>query len=85
VRYAPGDGRERGEAVDLLAFEGVVVDGQIQLRTNIRLPERATVYVLIPNLKAPKTVRIPSPRLVHREQAADFRKEVIEETADAGL
>jgi hypothetical protein len=76
---------ERGEVVDVAAFEGVVVNGQIQLRTNIRLPEQATVYVLIPNLKAPKTVHIPGPRLVHREQAADFRKEVIEGTVDAGL
>lgn len=76
---------ERGEVVDVAAFEGVVVNGQIRLRTNIRLPEQATVYVLIPNLKAPKMVRIPSPRLVHREQAADFRKEVVEGTADAGL
>ena len=76
---------ERGKLVDVAAFEGVVVNGQIQLRTNVRLPEQATVYVLIPNLKAPKMVRIPGPRLVHREQAADFRKEVIEETGDASL
>jgi hypothetical protein len=75
----------RCEVVDVAAFEGVVVNGQIQLRTNIRLPEHATVYVLIPNLKAPKMVRIPSPRLTHREQAADLRKKVIEGTADAGL
>jgi hypothetical protein len=76
---------ERGEVVDVVAFEGVVVNGQIKLRTDIRLPEQATVYVLIPNLKASKMVRIPSPRLVHREQAADFSKEVIEGTADADL
>jgi hypothetical protein len=61
------------------------LSGNDQLRTNVRLPEQATVYVLIPNLKAPKMVRIPSPRLAHREQAADFRKEVIEGTSDAGL
>jgi hypothetical protein len=71
--------------MDIAAFEGVVVNGQIQLRTDVRLPERATVYVLVPNLQTPKRVHIHSPRLVHREQVADFRKEVVEGTSDAGL
>jgi len=71
--------------MDIAAFEGVVVDGQIRLRTDIRLPEQTRVYVLVPNLKAPKRVHIYSPRLVHREQAADFKKEVIEGAGDAGL
>ena len=71
--------------MDIAAFEGTVVDGQIQLRTKIRLPEQAKVYVLVPNLKAPKMVRIHSPRLAHREEAADFRKEFFEATPDAAL
>ena len=71
--------------MNIAAFEGVVLNGQIQLRTNIHLPEQTTVYVLIPNLEVPKRVYIHSPRLVHREQAVDFKKEVVEATADAGL
>ena len=71
--------------MDVLAFEGVVVNGQIQLRANVRLPEQAKVYVLVPDLQAPKKVHIHSPRLLHREQAADFKKEVFEGVTDAGL
>jgi hypothetical protein len=32
-----------------------------------------------------RTVRIVSPRLVHREQAADFKKEVVWDTTDDRL
>lgn len=71
--------------MEIAAFEGVVVNGEIRLRNNIRLPEQATVYVLVPDLKASTVVHIHSPRLLHPEQAADFQKEVIETTGDAGL
>jgi hypothetical protein len=43
------------------------------------------VYVLIPEVKMPSTSYIGSPRLAHQEQAADFQKEVVEESFDASL
>jgi hypothetical protein len=36
----------------------------------------------IPDVKIEQTVRIESPRLVHREQAADFTMEVSKADAD---
>jgi hypothetical protein len=67
------------------AFEGVVENGQIRLKTNIRLPEKAKVYVLVPELETRKVAHIFSPRLAHPEQAADFKKKVIEEPPNAGV
>jgi|ERR1043165_16390 hypothetical protein len=60
-------------------LSGIVENGQIRLIDNVRLPEKATVYVVIPGVEVPAVVSIHSPRLVHPEQAADFKKEVVEE------
>ena len=69
----------------LLTFEGIVENGQIRLRDHVKLPERAKVYVVIPDLEAVMQAHVYSPRLVHPEQAADFVKEVVEVRSDAGL
>lgn len=66
-------------------FEGVVENGQIRLPATVWLPERAKVYVVIPDVEAETVAYIASPRLVHPEQAVDFEKEVIEELPDASL
>ncbi len=66
-------------------FEGVVENGQIRLPATVRLPERAKVYVVIPDVEVQTVAYIGSPRLVHPEQAADFKKEVIAELPDASL
>jgi hypothetical protein len=66
-------------------FEGIVENGQIRLPAAVRLPERAKVYVVIPDVEVETVAYIGSPRLVHPEQAADFKKEVIEEPSDASL
>ena len=63
-------------------FQAIVENGQIRLDANVRLPEKATVYVVIPNVEVPPVSYLGSPRLVHSEQAADFKKEVIEEVQD---
>jgi len=68
----------------VVTFEGLVDKGKIRLKTNIRLPERTRVYVVVPDLEI-KQVRIVSPRLVHPEQAADFKKEMIEVASDANV
>jgi hypothetical protein len=58
-------------------FEGFVENGQIRLPMSIRLPEKAKVYVVVPDMEVPSAPYVGSPRLVHPEQAADFKKEVV--------
>ena len=71
--------------MSVTTIEAIVENGQIRLPSSLRLPERAKVYVLIPDVKMPSVSYIGSPRLAHPEQAADFQKEVIEESSDASL
>jgi len=66
-------------------FEGFVEHGQIRLPDNVKLPEHAKVYVLVPEMEATPSYRVYSPRLAHPEQAKDFIKQVIEVSADAQL
>jgi hypothetical protein len=66
-------------------FEGVVEQGRVCLPATVRLPERAKVYVIVPDVEVQTVAFIGSPRLVHPEQAADFKKEVFEELPDAGV
>ena len=63
-------------------YEGIVKDGQIRLHDDIKLPEHIKVYVVIPDYEGSPQAHIHSPRLVHREQAADFVKQVVELEAD---
>ncbi len=70
--------------MNVATFEGVVENGQIRLPTDVRLPDKATVYVVVPGLVVP-IARIVSPRLVHPEQATDFVMKVIEEPPHAGV
>jgi hypothetical protein len=65
-------------------IEGIVENGQIRLLGGATLPEKARVYVVIPDTATPKA-HIYSPRLAHPEQASDFVKEVVEVSADAQL
>ena len=66
-------------------FEGIVEQGQIRLNPKVRLPEKAKVYVVIPGFQAENVVHVFTPRLVHPEQARDFRLEVAEAHPDASL
>jgi len=66
-------------------FEGTVENGQIRIRNEVKLPEHAKVYVVIPDLELERPRRIHSPRLVHREQADDFTMQVTRATPDAKL
>lgn len=66
-------------------FEGFVENGQIRLPVSIRLPEKAKVYVVIPDVEVPYVPYVGSPRLVHPEQAAYFKKEVVEDDENAVL
>ena len=70
---------EKGEAVMKVdTYEGVVENGQIRLPPNVSLPEKAKVYIVVPSIETRHGGYIRSPRLAHPEQAADFKKEIIE-------
>jgi hypothetical protein len=71
--------------VKVTTFQGIVENGQIRLAATVHLPEKARVYVVVPDVEVPQASYIGSPRLVHPEQAADFKKEVIEEVQDASV
>ena len=71
--------------MSITTIEAIVENGQIRLPASVRLPEKAKVYVLIPDVQTPEISYIGSPRLAHPGQAADFQKEVIEEGSDASL
>ena len=59
-------------------FEGIVENGQIRLDANVRLPDKIKVYVVVPDFEGKPAVRIFTPRLAHKEQSADFNKELVE-------
>lgn len=69
----------------LTAVEGKVKNGQVRVLADVRLPENAKVYVVIPGVEERAVPYIGSPRLAHPEQVADFEKEVIEEGPNADL
>lgn len=69
----------------ITTYEGIVEKGKIRLKTGIRLPEKAKVYVIVPDLQVEKTARVMSPRLVNPSQTADFILEVSEDTPGAGV
>ena len=81
----------RAESEDIMkvaTYEAVIENGQVRLPHDIRLPENTKVYVVVPDvpdLGARLAARIASPRLVHPEQAAYFKKEVVEEDFDAEM
>lgn len=71
--------------MSITTIEGIVENGQIRLPSSVRLPERAKVYVIIPDAEIPSVAYVGSPHLVHPEQASDFEKVVVEESHDASL
>jgi hypothetical protein len=67
--------------MQVTTIEGIVKDGQIQLTEDIKLPESAKVYVVVPDM-AKRTAKIMSPRLVNKSDAAKFVKTIEEYTDD---
>jgi hypothetical protein len=66
-------------------YEAIVEKGQIKLADIVRLPEHTKVYVIVPGDIVPNRFHVGSPRLARPEQAADFVKEITEETPIAGV
>lgn len=66
-------------------YEGFIENGKVRLPDNIHLPEKAKVYVIVPNVEIESLAYMRSPRLVYPEQAEDFKKEVTQVINDAGI
>ena len=66
-------------------YEGFIENGKVRLPDNIHLPEKAKVYVIVPDVEVESLAYIRSPRLANPEQAEDFKKEVIQGINDAGI
>ena len=64
--------------MSVTTYEGVVEKGKIRLKSDVKLPENAKVYVIVPGLQTQtkKTSRVLTPRLTHRKQAIDFKMKV---------
>jgi hypothetical protein len=72
----------------VVTYEGIVENGCVRLPADVVLPERAKVYVVIPEIieiETPSVAHIYSPRLVNPEDAKDFVMEVFPEDNDAEL
>ncbi len=69
----------------IVTYEGIVEHGQIRLKTNAHLPERAKVYVIVPDVQVEPIAHVFSPHLAHPEQISDFKMEIVQEPPDADL
>jgi hypothetical protein len=70
--------------MNVVAYEAVVENGRVQLPPGVTLPEKATVYVVVPGMTVQREAHFRSPRLADPAQAARFELEVIEGSTDAG-
>lgn len=68
----------------LQTVEGIVENGLIRVTSSVTLPEHAKVHVVVPDAAPAQRAHVRSPRLARGQQAADFAKQIIEESADAG-
>ena len=69
--------------MNLIAFEGVVDNGQIKLPPNVQLPNNAKVFIVVPEAASTPVAHIFSPRLANPAQAKDFVMEVTDEISHA--
>ncbi len=67
--------------MSVITLEGIVEHGQIRLKADVQLPDNIKVFVVIPDIEIQQRARILTPYLVHPEQAADFKLEIIEESS----
>ncbi len=64
--------------MSVATFEGIVEQGKIKLTSDVRLPERTKVYIVVPDSEIVKPIiKLHSPRLARPEQVADFEMEVV--------
>ena len=67
--------------MQITTIQGTVRNGQIHLSEDVRLPEAATVYVVVPNLEN-RTASVVSPRLANKADAKRFVKTIEADTDD---
>ena len=60
--------------MQITTIEGIVKNGRIELTEDIKLPESAKVYVVIPPTEAIRKIR--SPRLANKGDAEKFVKTI---------
>ena len=70
--------------MNIVTYEGIVEKGKIRLKSSVRLPDKAKVYVIVPS-QTEQSAKIISPRLARSEQVADFAMEISEDDSDAKL
>lgn len=66
--------------MQITTIQGIVKNGQIHLSEDVKLPEMAEVYVIIPPFN--NTKKILSPRLADKIDAERFVKEIEEDVDD---
>jgi hypothetical protein len=66
--------------MSIVTFEGIVEKGQIRLTSDLRLPDKTKVYVVIPNMHVENVAHIFSPRLADPSQSGDFKMKVLEKS-----
>ena len=71
--------------MSIITLEGITENGQIRLKSNVRLQDNIKVYVVVPGIEVEQVGHMHTPHLAHPEQAADFRMEIIEETPGANV
>jgi hypothetical protein len=66
-------------------YEGVVEKGKIRLKSGVKLPENVKVYVIVTDLEMDKKkpIRVLTPHLARRGQAAQFKMQVSREKPHA--
>jgi len=64
--------------MSVIAVEGVIEHGVVRLTNDAALPEGTRVYVIVPDDVPARAARVLSPRLLRREDSADFAMTVIE-------
>ncbi|HEV7374703.1 MAG TPA: antitoxin AF2212-like protein [Pyrinomonadaceae bacterium] len=69
----------------VLTIEGIIDNGQIKLASDVKLPERTKVFVIVPDMQIEQIVHHFSPRLKNSDQAAEFEMEIVQEPSDASL
>jgi len=71
--------------MNVTTYPGIFENGQIRLDSDVRLPEKTVVFVVVPSDEPATAARIVSPRLARPEQAVDFVKVVVQEPSDASV
>ena len=72
----------------ITTYEGIVQNGCVQLPAEVVLPEKAKVYVVVPEvpeMEIERVAHVYSPRLANPADAIHFKMEVREEGTNAGL